>query len=215
MLFETDSARLQNCPAEVDMETGDIWINTDVWDGYTEAEKRFILQHEAGHFALQTSSELEADAYALEQNFGQIRDSLRSSFTALDKADVNNEARWNALYFNALEIDARNGNTRAAKELKNLSNNQMKKQNKMRTTPGQITYIQPETLAPQTRNYQARNYNLRFRADGGEGADTDTTTTRKTQKQHMTNGITVGGMYFSFTNIMLVAIAIILLVKIN
>ena len=198
------------------METGDIWINTDVWNGYTEAEKRFILQHEAGHYALQTGSEMEADAYALEQNFGQIRDSLRSSFTALDKADVNNEARWNALYINALEIDARNGNTSAAKELINLSNNQMKKQNKMRTTPGQITYIQPETLAPQTRNYQARNYNLRFRADGGEGADPDTpTTNRKTQKQHMTNGITVGGMYFSFTNIMLVVIAIILLVKIN
>lgn len=211
MLFETDSAYLQNCPAEVDMETGDIWINTDVWDDYTEAEKRFILQHEAGHYALQTGSELEADAYALEQNFGQIRDSLRSSFTALNKADVNNEARWNALYINALEIDARNGNTRAAKELKILSNNQMKNQNKMRTTPGQITYIQPETLAPQTRTYNVR----RFRADGGEGADTDTTTNRKTQKQHMTNGITVGGMYFSFTNIMLVAIAIILLVKIN
>lgn len=210
MLFETDSVRLQNCPAEVDMETGDIWINTDVWDGYTEAEKRFILQHEAGHYAMQTGSEQEADAYALEQNFGQICDSLRSSFTALDKADVNNEERWNALYINALEIDARNGNTRAANELKQLSNNQMKNQKKMRTTPGQITYIQPETLAPQTRTYNVRH----SRADGGEAAE-PTTTKGSTQKQHMTNGITVGGMYFSFTNIMLVAIAIILLVKIQ
>ena len=214
MLFETDSSRLQNCPAEVDMVTGDIYINTDVWDGYTEAEKRFIIGHESGHYALQTGSEQEADAYALEQNFGQIRDSLRSSFTALDKADVENEARWNALYINALEIDARNGNTRAANELKKLSNKPMKKQNKMRSYPGQVTYIQPAQQPAQNQ----MTYNVRrFRADGGEGADTETPTTGKgdPKKQLKTNGIAVGNMYFSFTNIMLVAIAIILIIKLN
>lgn len=214
MLFETDSSRLQNCPAEVDMVTGDIYINTDVWDGYTEAEKRFIIGHESGHYALQTGSEQEADAYALEQNFGQIRDSLRSSFTALDKADVENEARWNALYITALEIDARHGNTRAANELKKLSNKPMKKQNKMRSYPGQVTYIQPAQQPAQNQ----RTYNVRrFSADGGEGADTETPTTGKgdPKKQLKTNGIAVGSMYFSFTNIMLVAIAIILIVKLN
>lgn len=214
MLFETDSSRLQNCPAEVDMVTGDIYINTDVWDGYTEAEKRFIIGHESGHYALQTGSEQEADAYALEQNFGQIRDSLRSSFTALDKADVENEERWNSLYIKALEIDARNGNTRAANELKKLSNKPMKKQNKMRSYPGQVTYIQPAQQPAQNQ----RTYNVRrFRADGGEGADTETPTTGKgdPKKQHKTNGIAVGSMYFSFTNIMLVAIAIILIIKLN
>lgn len=221
MLFETDSSRLQNCPAEVDMVTGDIYINTDVWDGYTEAEKRFIIGHESGHYALQTGSEQEADAYALEQNFGQIRDSLRSSFTALDKADVENEARWNALYINALEIDARNGNTRAANELKKLSNKPMKKQNKMRSYPGQVTYIQPAQQPDQNqRTYNMRRFSAdggEGAADGGEGAATETPTTGKgnTQKQHKTNGIAVGSMYFSFTNIMLVAIAIILIIKLN
>ena len=117
-IIYTDSGELQSCPAAVDMETGDLLVNLDVWDQYTEAEKRFIIGHELGHYKLDTDSEIEADKYALERNFGKINKSLKSSFTALEKSNVNNEERWNALYENALEIDAEHGNDLAANELK-------------------------------------------------------------------------------------------------
>ena len=105
-IIYTDSGELQNCPAAVDMETGDLLVNLDVWDKYTEAEKQFIIGHELGHFKLDTDSEIRSDEYSLKRNFGKIRKSLKSSFTALEKTNVRDENRWDALYENALQIDA-------------------------------------------------------------------------------------------------------------
>lgn len=207
MIRYTDSRDLDTCPAAVDMETGDIWINRDVWDQYTEAEQQFILQHERGHYNIPTDYEEEADAYALQQNFGKIRKSLRSSFTALEKANVLSKKRWNSLYKNALEIDAENGNEKAEKELKEKyqSNNyQQKKQKTMRNYPGQITYIQP--------NYRKaeRTTTVIRRADGNENQ-----TSGNTQKSHKTNGIVLGNYYLSFTNILLIAIVLIMITKLK
>ena len=207
----TDSSELQDCPAAVDMETGDIWINTDVWNRYTEAEKRFIIGHELGHYELPTDCETEADEYALQKNFGQIKDSLRSSFTALEKTNVKNEKRWAELYENALEIDAEHGNDRAAQELEQIKYKQQKS-NTMRNIPGQITYIKNQPLrgfcyadgeeeAEQEVANNLYNSNL-----SGEGP-IDCLRNGK--------GITVGGVHLSTTDIILVAIAVILLIKLK
>ena len=209
-IIYTDSGELQNCPAAVDMETGDLLVNLDVWDKYTEAEKQFIIGHELGHFKLDTDSEIRADEYSLKRNFGKIRKSLKSSFTALEKTNVRNEERWDALYENALQIDAENGNDRAAQELKKI-HYKTKKTQTMRTIPGQITYINKDY-------FTGRNY---YRADGDEGMEVDNDgivtppVIDRPRRGHATNGITIGDYYMSFTNLLLVAIAIILIVKLK
>ena len=211
MYVYTDSRELQDCPAAVDMETGDIYINLDVWDRYTEAEKQFILGHELGHYMLDTDDEEEADQYALQRNFGKVRKSLKSSFTALEKAGVNNEERWGELYENALEIDADNGNDRAAAELKKIKYKTKKTSETMRNIPGQITYIQPDY--PLMNNF--------CRADGDEGGEPQDPQT----PPYIPNageglglrrqGVQVGSLFLKVTDIILIAIGIILLVKLN
>lgn len=209
-IIYTDSGELQSCPAAVDMETGDLLVNLDVWDQYTEAEKRFITGHELGHYKLDTDSEIEADKYALERNFGKINKSLKSSFTALEKSNVNNEERWNALYENALEIDAEHGNDLAANELKKIHYKNKKQAKIMRTIPGQITYIQPDDYRSAIRNNFCRE-------DGGEGEVTPPVVIEQGNQRrgHLTNGVNLGNFYMSFTNILLLVIAVILIVKLR
>lgn len=205
MFIDTDSGELQNCPAAVDMDTGDIYINRDVWDRYTEAEKKFIIQHELGHYLQQTDSEIEADLYALNANFGKVHKSLKSSFTALDKSGVVNENRWNMLYENALTIDAEHGNTIAQAELEKIQSktnfknrNKMRKQNKQ----SQITYIHPMAAMSRVSSF--------------DGEETYPTTTDEEPKMAGMNcGITIGNCYFKITDIILAIIAIILIIKLK
>lgn len=209
----TDSSDLQDCPAAVDMETGDIWINTDVWDNYTESEQQFILQHELGHYNIPTDYEEEADEYALLHNFGKVNKSLKSSLSALEKANVASEQRWATLYKKALEIDADHGNAKAEKELKRIQSNNYEHKNYfiMRNQPGKITYIMPGNI------YEGKKVNVRRNFNRADGEETITppaeVRTGNTQRPHKTNGITLGNYYLSFTNILLAAIVVILLSK--
>lgn len=208
--IDTDSSDLQDCPAAVDMDTGDIYINRDVWDKYTESEKQFIIQHELGHYNQQTDSEEDSDLYALRQNFGKVKKSLKSSFSALEKAGVKSEKRIGSLWKNALTIDANNGNETARKELAKLNLEHFnQKSNKMRQKQGNVTFIgRPATV--RTKNKVQATVRRGFcRADGDENSE------NKGGKQHKTNGISISGYYFSFTNLLLVTIALILIIKLK
>jgi hypothetical protein len=59
------SAEMENTPAAIDLETGIIYINQDLWNRFSLIEQEFILQHEAAHLYLTTYSEETADNYAL------------------------------------------------------------------------------------------------------------------------------------------------------
>lgn len=188
---EVDSSVLQNCPAEVDMDTGVISINKDVWDDYDEFEQSFVIAHEVGHYELQTDSEIEADRYALKQVYRTAPKSLKRSIQTLYKVGIIDTRRMMALYTAALQLDAADGNQLAAIELQNIQQPQQ---------------IQNTTMKKQ--GFIKSNTRTR-RADGGNATES------REKRGHSINGATVAGMYFSFTNILLIIIAVLLVVLIK
>lgn len=189
-----DSSVLGTCPASVDMLTGVVSINRDVWNRYDNFEKAFVIMHEVGHYVLDTDSEYEADAYALKHVYRTAPRSLKRSLQTLQKINVVDTGRLNALYQEALKLDAADGNPIAAIELERISENQyfnLKKSRKMTKNRGQETYFSKKSETPKVRVVR--------RADGGEKCG------------HGLNGVHIGGYYLSFTNLLLIAIALILL----
>ena len=186
-----DSSVLGKCPASIDMETGVICINKSVWDRYDNFEKAFIIFHELGHYNLDTDNEKLADEYALKHVYKTAPRSLKRALGTLCKIRIIDHSRLDNLYRAALELDAADGNTDAVLELENINYlNKPKKQITMTQNTGNETYF-------SKRN----NKTLRIvrRADGAEETETS-------RKSHKTNGIKFGGLYFSFTNILLVVL---------
>lgn len=113
----TDSSELQNCPAAVDLDTGILLINRDVWNMYDKLQQKFIIEHEIAHYKNPNFTEIEADRVALHKVAGLTDKSLQKAITTLFKVGVTDDARLEALYIEALKIDAQHGNQEAAKEL--------------------------------------------------------------------------------------------------
>ncbi|MDR0606372.1 MAG: hypothetical protein LBG80_19020 [Bacteroidales bacterium] len=109
-------------PASVEMDTGKIILNRDVFPKYSKFTRQFILEHERGHYKLSTDSEEEADTYALNKLYKSTNKSLKKSMKAItDFLDVDNP-RVVSLYRKALIIDSKyNNNKKAKEELKNLT----------------------------------------------------------------------------------------------
>lgn len=193
----TDASVLGTCPAAIDMQTGVVTVNRSVWDTYNNFERNFVLWHELGHYNLQTDSEYEADAYALRHVYKTAPRSLKRSLQTLLKIRVVDMGRLNALYKVALELDARDGNQNAASELGRIENENTnlftsKKSVIMRNFNGQETYLQNKQQQPDIRVIR--------RADGDN-------------KSHKTNGVKLGNMYFSFTNILLMVLIVVVLTR--
>lgn len=110
-------------PARVHKPSGTVFINKSVWGNYSNSEKRIILLHEEGHYILQTSSEEDADNYALNNFAGSEDFSLKKTFNllfnALDRTVFANQKRLITLAENIAIIDyQRFGNEKALKSLK-------------------------------------------------------------------------------------------------
>ena len=117
MIKYVDSRTLGLCPAAVYMETGDIEVNTSVWDTYTPFQQAFILYHEMGHYRLRTDDETLADRYALQQLYARYPQSLKQSLGTLARLHIP-DSRMEALYRECLLLDAEhNNNARAQLEL--------------------------------------------------------------------------------------------------
>ena len=56
----------QQSPAIVDITTGELWLGP-VFHSFPEAVQRYILFHEQGHYALQTTDQETANRYAEQQ----------------------------------------------------------------------------------------------------------------------------------------------------
>ncbi len=108
-------------PAQVDRRTGEITVNPDVFYNLTPFQQRFVIMHELGHYHLQTTSEVEADAYAFDQLIGSEYKSLKQCLGSIaELLDDDNETkaeRYKALYIRALKWDAAHGNPWAKEEL--------------------------------------------------------------------------------------------------
>lgn len=117
MIKYVDSRTLGLCPAAVYMETGDIEVNTSVWDTYTPFQQAFILYHELGHYRLRTDDETLADRYALHRLYARYPQSLKQSLGTLARLRIP-DSRMEALYRECLLLDAEhNNNVRAQLEL--------------------------------------------------------------------------------------------------
>lgn len=189
-----DSNKLGSCPAEIDMATGVVSINKDVWDEYDDFEQKFIILHELGHYTLQTDSETEADKYALQNCYKTAPQSLKRSLQTLYKVGIIDTARMWQLYINSLYLDSQDGNEAATLELFNINNNIQNLENMGQK--GKETYIEKGT-------------NRSNRIDGEE---TIIKNKKDRQRGHKKNGVAIGGVYFSITNILLVAVSILLIV---
>lgn len=185
-----------SCPACVDMETGVISINRDVWGRFDQFEKNFILFHEIGHYDLDTDSEYEADEYALRHVYKSAPRSLKRALQTLYKIRVVDGSRLDHLYRVALTLDAADGNSAAALELENLTNHFNNPKNQRVMTKNNAT----ETYLANRKN--VKRVKVVRRADGDNN-----------EKSHKTNGIKVAGMYFSFTNILLMVLIGVVLFK--
>lgn len=185
---------LQSCPAEVDMKTGIVSINTDVWDKYDDFEKSFIIAHEMGHYILNTYNEMEADEYALMTVYRTAPNSLKRSLQALYRIGIVDSERMLKMYQAALHLDARDGNQAAAIELQSIEDDY-----------NQEFYTENNQ---NNKTMKKQNFIRTRRADGAEVVETFESDNKR---GHSINGITVAGCYFSFTNIMLIIIAVMMM----
>lgn len=190
----TDASVLGRCPASVNMQTGVVTINQSVWHNYDNFEKSFVIMHEMGHYKLQTDSEYEADAYALRHVYKTAPRSLKRSLQALCKIGVIDHTRLDRLYREALKLDASDGNEIAAIELQQIKEQYFNHQNPITMTKNrsQENYPAKRNITPDVRVIR--------RADGEKCG-------------HGMNGLHIGDWYFSFTNILLMAIFLILLTR--
>lgn len=184
LITYVDSRTLGSCPAAVVMDDGTIQVNADVWNQYTPFQKRFIIAHEQGHYELQTASEELADRYALRLLYGSEPKSLKQSIGTLVKmGSAIPSTRMEALYREALTIDANNNNQRAIKELNSLK---------------------PKQQIKNIKTMRQSKYNLYHRADGA--ATTATATTEQqplyadTQMVNRNNQALPEGYFHIFTN---------------
>lgn len=72
-----------NSPAKVYKKQGIIIINKQEFDLLPDFAKKWVIEHEKGHYYLQTDDEILADRYATEQLAGSEPGSLMKLYDAL------------------------------------------------------------------------------------------------------------------------------------
>lgn len=106
-------------PAQTNMATGDIEINRSAFDFLPPYTKEFVINHEIGHFVLQTLDEKKADDYALSKMALKSEYSLKhhiDSVYMLARDDV--KRKYHAL-LSVLTVMAKLGDREAIELLKN------------------------------------------------------------------------------------------------
>lgn len=76
---------LGNSPAAVSRSTGMLFLNPRIWPNLTDAEKRFILEHEFAHIRGRVTDELATDRLAFAKYVKHPQHSLRAAMSALIK----------------------------------------------------------------------------------------------------------------------------------
>lgn len=109
-------------PAKCYIKKGQIVVNDEAFQFYPAFAKQFILEHEKGHYYLQTFDEVAADEYALKQLALKSPNSLFNAVKSVRMIARSDPQRENQLTSKALVIAAENGSLKA-RELLGLSAN--------------------------------------------------------------------------------------------
>lgn len=111
IIYDAEHPDLYDSPAGCDRDTKVIVVNPELFNRLTPFQKKFILLHEEGHLALNTSEETSADAYAFDRLAGTEFRSLKQAVGALqeilDGTSPEHKERYDALYDRALSWDAK------------------------------------------------------------------------------------------------------------
>ena len=123
---------LGRTPARVNRLTGTIFLNSDIWNSYSDFEQKLIILHEKGHYQLQTKDESEADKYALENfvktEFQSLKKALNSFYYTLNMQIPEHRTRYSKIVLMILEIDVfRFGNKKLIKILNKMYQDEINK----------------------------------------------------------------------------------------
>lgn len=190
IVYDSGKNTGHNNPATADLNNDVILINKKIWDKFSKWEKVFIIQHEKGHLTLQTECELLADQYAISKTYRINKNAFTDALTALKKvaADKNRIDNIYYLLFNQNLLNNTEMNFK-----KNTSSDPIMKPNQYRS--------------------EKRSEKKNFNGSKKGRRNFDGTTTTTTGKSHKINGITLGGVYLSMTNIFLALILLVLTVQ--
>ena len=149
-MFFTYWDDLGSTPARVNRFTGEIQINNRYFATMPEFYKKFIIEHEKGHFLTDTRSEFKADKYAFKHVVGTAPRSLKNSVFSISRVlsfrNPEHMERLAELVRMALEYDYnKNGNTKA-KEGLNILNQLIENQktNIYMSTQSDRSYFEPQ-----------------------------------------------------------------------
>ena len=104
-------------PARISLRTGVLEINEQAFAMLPEAAQRFVIQHEIGHYALQTYDEHRADEYALKKLALKRPNSLWNAIQTVRMIARDDPKREHAIEYKALKIAADDGSTEAQRLL--------------------------------------------------------------------------------------------------
>lgn len=104
-------------PARCEVATGKIEINRQIWDLLPVEQRKYVLEHEKGHYYRQTFDEVEADAYALEQLALKKKNSLWNYVVSVRNISHGDTRRVRAAEKAALEVAAKHGSADAQRLL--------------------------------------------------------------------------------------------------
>jgi len=200
------SKELGQCPASVEMDSGLIDINVDVWDRYNDFQRSFIIEHEIGHYELQTDDEALADTYALKKLYGSVNGSLKKSLETLFKIGIVDNDRLTKLYIEALKIDAfDNNNENAIKELENLGITKMNKKQTVGSNPF-LNQKKNRADGKTAENKQSGHEIAQALKDKFMSESSAAAQSKKT-------GISIGNYFFSYEAILMALMIVLMLRK--
>lgn len=186
LVYDSGEITGANNPATADFDNGVILINKKIWDKFTKWEKVFILEHEKGHLTLQTECEELADNYAISKTYRVNKDAFKDALSALKKV-ASDKNRIDNIYYLLFNQNLLNNTEMNFK--KNTSTDPIMKQQEEHRSEKR----------PVKKNFNGKKGRRNF--DG------------TTNTSHKINGITVGGVYFSMTNILLALILLVVTVQ--
>ena len=115
------TTHIGDSPAAIDRSRGILYLNPDIMRTLTPFQQKFVYWHEMGHYHLDTSDEIQADAYAFDQlagtEFQSLKQCLKSLREVLSEDNPTLKPRYDALLIRAFEWDAQRGSQTAKKAL--------------------------------------------------------------------------------------------------
>lgn len=158
---EAFSDNIGSTPAMVNRETGLILKNSNVWDDLPQPYRAFIIEHEKGHYYLQTTSELEADHYAFKQLAGKYPESLKNTVRVLSDvlpySSPMHGLRLLNMYRLALGFDYENEPTaERLSEIRSVENEILKN---FANNPEFMEYIYSQQKTASQAKYEFPGYN--------------------------------------------------------